>query len=61
MWLETMCAPLKDRLGKLLIWFDNCGCHKTAIVEISAIFEAMNDYLDYDSENADAMNAIPNL
>ena len=33
MWLETVCAPLKERLGKLLIWFDNCGCHKTAIVD----------------------------
>jgi hypothetical protein len=33
MWLETICEPLKERLGKLLIWFDNCGCHKTAIVD----------------------------
>lgn len=31
MWLETIVAPLKERLGKLLIWFDNCGCHKTAL------------------------------
>ena len=29
--------------------------------ENSAIVEAMNDYLDYDSENEDAMNAILNL
>ena len=33
MWLETIVAPLKARLGKLLIWFDNCGCHKTALVD----------------------------
>ena len=33
MWLETIVAPLKVRLGKLLIWFDNCGCHKTALVD----------------------------
>ena len=33
MWLETIVAPLKERLGKLLIWFDNCGCHKTALVD----------------------------
>ena len=25
--------PLKNRLGKLLIWFDNCGCHKTDVVQ----------------------------
>ena len=33
MWLELIMLPLKTRLGKLLIWFDNCGCHKTAIVQ----------------------------
>ena len=35
MWLETVIAPLKERLGKLMIWFDNCGCHKTDIVDIA--------------------------
>ena len=33
MWLETVIKPLKEKLGKLLIWFDNCGCHKTALVD----------------------------
>ena len=33
MWLETIIKPLKEKLGKLLIWFDNCGCHKTAVVD----------------------------
>ena len=33
MWLETIIKPLKEKLGKLLIWFDNCGCHKTALVD----------------------------
>ena len=33
MWLETVVKPLKNRLGKLMIWFDNCGCHKTSIVD----------------------------
>ena len=33
MWLETVVKPLKEKLGKLLIWFDNCGCHKTQTVE----------------------------
>ena len=33
MWLELIMLPIKMRLGKLLIWFDNCGCHKTAIVQ----------------------------
>ena len=26
-------VPIRVRLGKLLIWFDNCGCHKTNIVK----------------------------
>ena len=33
MWLETIIKPLKNRLGKLMIWFDNCGCHKTTLVD----------------------------
>lgn len=33
MWLETIVAPLKNKLGKLMIWFDNCGCHKTNLVD----------------------------
>ena len=33
MWLEIIVQPLKEKLGKLLIWFDNCGCHKTDVVE----------------------------
>ena len=34
MWLETVVGPLKRRLNKLMIWFDNCGCHKTDIVDV---------------------------
>ena len=33
MWLETVIKPMKERLGKLMIWFDNCGCHKTSMVD----------------------------
>ena len=33
MWLETVVKSLKMRLGKLMIWFDNCGCHKTTMVD----------------------------
>ena len=33
MWLETVVKPLKSRLGKLMIWFDNCGCHETNMVD----------------------------
>lgn len=33
MWLELIMLLLKNRLGKLLIWFDNCGCHKTDVVQ----------------------------
>jgi DDE superfamily endonuclease len=32
MWLELVVKPLKEKLNDLLIWFDNCGCHKTAEV-----------------------------
>ena len=33
MWMETVVLPLKIKLGKLMIWFDNCGCHKTNLVD----------------------------
>ena len=33
MWLDTIVKPLKEKLGKLMIWFDNCGCHKTTLVD----------------------------
>ena len=33
MWLETVVKPLKEKLGKLMIWFDNCGRHKTTMVD----------------------------
>lgn len=33
MWLETVVKPFIEKLGKLLIWFDNCGCHKTDTVD----------------------------
>jgi DDE superfamily endonuclease len=38
MWLELVVKPLKGKLDDLLIWFDNCGCHKTAVVD-----EVIND------------------
>ena len=33
MWLELIVAPMKERKGKLMLWFDNCGCHKTSVVD----------------------------
>ena len=33
MWLDTIVEPLKKKLGKLMVWFDNCGCHKTTVVD----------------------------
>ena len=33
MWLDTIIKPMKLRLCKLMIWFDNCGCHKTSMVD----------------------------
>ena len=31
-WFEVIIKPLKDKLGKMLIWCDNCGSHKTSSV-----------------------------
>jgi DDE superfamily endonuclease len=35
MWIELVINPVKERDidKKLLLWFDNCGCHKTAAIE----------------------------
>ena len=43
MWLELVVKPLKEKLNDLLIWFDNCGCHKTAVVD-EVIYE-LNVYV----------------
>ena len=32
MWFEIVMKPLKDRIGKMLLWCDNCGSHKTTCV-----------------------------
>lgn len=32
MWYELVMKPIKDNLGKLLIWQDNCGSHHTSSV-----------------------------
>ena len=38
-WFEVVMKPIKDRLGRMLLWNDNCSSHKTTIVKsiISAI------------------------
>jgi DDE superfamily endonuclease len=35
MWIELVINPMKERDvdKKILLWFDNCGCHKTAAIE----------------------------
>ena len=33
MWFEVVMKPIKERLGKLMIWCDNCGSHKTSSVK----------------------------
>lgn len=33
MWLELVMMPIQERDGKLMLWMDNCGCHKTFAVE----------------------------
>ena len=32
MWYEVLIKPIKERLGKMLLWCDNCGSHKTSSV-----------------------------
>jgi hypothetical protein len=40
MWLELVMMPIQKRDGKLLLWMDNCGCHKTfAVEELMAALE----------------------
>ena len=33
MWVHLIIGPIKRRDGKMLLWFDNCGCHKVDVVE----------------------------
>lgn len=33
MWAELVIGSIKRRDGKMLLWFDNCGCHKVDVVE----------------------------
>ena len=33
MWFEIIVVQLKSKLDNLMIWFDNCGCHKTYHVD----------------------------
>ena len=33
MWFEIIVVQLKSKLDNLMIWFDNCGCHKTDYVD----------------------------
>jgi hypothetical protein len=33
MWVDLIVAPIKARDGKMLLWFDNCGCHTTELIE----------------------------
>lgn len=33
MWFELVMKPIRDMLGELLIWCDNCGSHKTNSVK----------------------------
>ena len=32
LWFEVIIKPLKDKVGKMLIWCDNRGSHKTTSV-----------------------------
>ena len=32
LWFDVLIKPLKDKIGKMIIWCDNCGSHKTTSV-----------------------------
>ena len=32
LWFEIIMLPIRTKLGKMLLWCDNCGSHKTSIV-----------------------------
>lgn len=33
MWFEIIILPIRNKLGKMLIWCDNCGSHLTQAVK----------------------------
>ena len=33
LWFEIVMLPLKEKLVKMLLWYDNCGSHKTSVVK----------------------------
>ena len=38
--------PIKEKLGKILIWCDNCGSHKTSsVIEVISEFGAVVCFL----------------
>lgn len=40
MYVELIMKPIKERDGKMLMWFDNCGCHKTdGVKDLLQLFE----------------------
>ena len=32
LWFEVLIKPIKDSIGKMILWCDNCGSHKTTCV-----------------------------
>ena len=32
LWFEVLIQPIKERIGKMILWCDNCGSHKTTCV-----------------------------
>jgi hypothetical protein len=33
MWVDLIVKPIRERDGQMLLWFDNCGCHVTDVIE----------------------------
>ena len=45
MWLELIIQPIKIRLGKMFLWMDNCGSHKTSAVQ--KVIDAIGLHMAY--------------
>jgi hypothetical protein len=59
MWLELIIEPMKLRLGKMLLWMDNCGSHKTSAVQL--VIDALGLDMAYYPPNMTAILQVLDL
>jgi hypothetical protein len=59
MWLELIIEPIKKKLGKMLLWMDNCGSHKTSAVQ--KVIDAIGLHMAYYPPNMTAILQVLDL